>query len=505
MWETKSVTVLIILTLLITGSFCSAETVSPEPNAAELVRKVRGDENWIHEIDSIYLRIESKWTRTPEGVAARQADTAEQCEECTGTSTESGQDSKLLLSSQGILEYAMDQERVRFFDYESELWNTLTIWDGKRLIAHERFDRKEDYKLNWTAQGSFEEMIAFQTSWLRTQPHSFWWDLKDVDELIDFYGRDTEFTVAGRTDYRGTDCYVLEFAPTDLWGLVTGQSYRCDSGIADRYQFGLIGEARGLVEQSYRWYVGVKDHRLYGLVWLVMGKPHVEHWMSDYKDVAPGCPLPMKQSYALYNRDDDGRHYLIARRDLKVLEVRVNERLPDELFKIEMQKGIQVYDSSGGRQVVYTQRPEPPSLVGKTMPDFSDFQIDAACGQTAGHPVLQCFWDVQQRPSRHCIIRLAERAEQLRGKGITVITVQTSKVDKILLDEWLRRSNIPFTVGMIKTDSSNSSGTDDEQILFDCGVRSLPWLILTDKNHTVTAEGFSISELDEKLEQVDGD
>jgi hypothetical protein len=31
------------------------------------------------------------------------------------------------------------------------------------------------------------------------------------------------------------------------------------------------------------------------------------------------------------------------------------------------------------------------------------------------------------------------------------------------------------------------------------GIRSLPWLILTDKKHIVTAEGFSVTELDEKL------
>jgi hypothetical protein len=30
-------------------------------------------------------------------------------------------------------------------------------------------------------------------------------------------------------------------------------------------------------------------------------------------------------------------------------------------------------------------------------------------------------------------------------------------------------------------------------------VKSLPWLILTDKNHKVTAEGFSLTELDEKI------
>ena len=38
-----------------------------------------------------------------------------------------------------------------------------------------------------------------------------------------------------------------------------------------------------------------------------------------------------------------------------------------------------------------------------------------------------------------------------------------------------------------------------EKTRFDWGVRSLPWLILTDKENIVRAEGFSINELDERI------
>ena len=40
---------------------------------------------------------------------------------------------------------------------------------------------------------------------------------------------------------------------------------------------------------------------------------------------------------------------------------------------------------------------------------------------------------------------------------------------------------------------------DIERTLLTWGVRGQPWLILTDRNHTVTAEGFGINELDEKI------
>jgi hypothetical protein len=33
-------------------------------------------------------------------------------------------------------------------------------------------------------------------------------------------------------------------------------------------------------------------------------------------------------------------------------------------------------------------------------------------------------------------------------------------------------------------------------------VKSLPWLILTDKAHIITAEGFGLDELDEKIKET---
>jgi len=43
---------------------------------------------------------------------------------------------------------------------------------------------------------------------------------------------------------------------------------------------------------------------------------------------------------------------------------------------------------------------------------------------------------------------------------------------------------------------------DEEKIRFTWGVKFFPWLILTDKQHIVQADGFSINELDEKIAQL---
>jgi hypothetical protein len=43
---------------------------------------------------------------------------------------------------------------------------------------------------------------------------------------------------------------------------------------------------------------------------------------------------------------------------------------------------------------------------------------------------------------------------------------------------------------------------DLEAIRRSWGIKALPWLILTDRNHVVTAEGFGIDELNERISSM---
>ena len=132
------------------------------------------------------------------------------------------------------------------------------------------------------------------------------------------------------------------------------------------------------------------------------------------------------------------------------------------------------------------------SLLGKPVPVFTGLGINIVPEQIDGRIVLVCFWDMNQRPSRNCIARLARQAEQLKEKGLVVVAVQASKVDQNKLDDWMKKYNIPFPTGM--------SREDETKTRFTWGIRFLPWLILTDRNHVVVAEGFAASEIGEKLE-----
>ncbi len=131
------------------------------------------------------------------------------------------------------------------------------------------------------------------------------------------------------------------------------------------------------------------------------------------------------------------------------------------------------------------------SLLGKALPDLKGIETDFAPEQYNDKMILVCFWDMNQRPSRNCMNQLAGRAEQLRQKGVILIAIQASKVDESALNQWVRKYNISLPVGMV--------WAEEKETIFAWGVKSLPWLILTDRKHIVRAEGFGLSELDEKL------
>jgi hypothetical protein len=489
MWNVKRFIAVLILICALTVSICSGSTEN-NPTATELVQTVRASENWIHAIDSLYIRIETRLARTPEAIAAKTTELKQQYPDIV---VDSNQFPELKPVSTGILEFAIDKTRVRSLSEEYNSRRKLKIWDGKQLMVCDESSPKKPqlYTLGSETQGSFQDMLAYETSWPRAQPHSFWWDIRDVDELMSYYGHAEDSSIAGHCNYRCVDCYILDVPPRGIPGLVTVQSYPGCEQSNDRRQYGLAGEAVDLVGQSFRWYVGVEDCKLHGLVWLSNNKPRIEYWMSDYKEVRPGCWLPMTQGCEVYSKDNSGKPRVETHSDLKVVEARVNESLPDKLFQMEIKDGAIVTDSRFGRTITYTYKPEPQDLVGKSLPESVDAGSDLVPEQTKDSRMLVCFWDIQQRPSRHCLKSLAEKAGNLAEKDITVLCVHTGKVDEAELNEWMNNYNVPFAAKTITQEA--------EKTRFAWGVKSLPWLILTDHKHIVEANGFSLAELDERI------
>lgn len=90
-----------------------------EPTAAELVRAVRASENWIHSVDSIVMRFEGEWTKTPEANERRRAVMKEKHPDVELSPTQS--DLRPHMAEK--LEIMFDSGRIR-----KHIW-----WEGNRL------------------------------------------------------------------------------------------------------------------------------------------------------------------------------------------------------------------------------------------------------------------------------------------------------------------------------------------------------------------------------------
>lgn len=148
--------------------------------------------------------------------------------------------------------------------------------------------------------------------------------------------------------------------------------------------------------------------------------------------------------------------------------------------------------SAGTRYVPRT----PAKLTGKSLPDLKKVGIELPADAN-DRMLLVCFWDMNQRPSRHCIGELIRRATSLGEKGVTILAVHAGTVEEGVFNQWIEQSKPPFPVGRITG--------DPEKTLFDWGTASLPHLILTDRKHVVIAEGFALlGELDQRIEAGSG-
>jgi peroxiredoxin len=133
--------------------------------------------------------------------------------------------------------------------------------------------------------------------------------------------------------------------------------------------------------------------------------------------------------------------------------------------------------------------------VNEPLPEFEGIDLDISAEDTRDKAILLYFFDMNQRPSRNCLLQLSNKSQEFKARDIVVAAIHVSKIDKSNLNAWISEHKIPFTVGMVKG--------DEEKTRFTWGVRSLPWLILTDREHIVRAEGFGIERLDEILQGVE--
>jgi len=263
-------------------------------------------------------------------------------------------------------------------------------------------------------------------------------------------------------------------------------------GVINRYKFDLsaggnlvsyFGSDSQVTEWYYWRYEKIKD------IWVPKSFTHIHVSASKYEGT--------KHKY-----------WMNEIRKIEFVENKINEPLDAAEFsfaKMGLRPGDSIYDGRTGRDYEFGQKgateadmpPRMPriieSIAGKPLPELKEFGVKLSAADVNDRMILVCFWDMNQRPSRNCIMQLAKQAEQLKEKCVTIVAIQSTKIDQTALNDWIKKYNIPFAVGMV--------AGDEEEIRFACGAKALPWLILTDRKHIVSAEGFSLTELDEKIKE----
>jgi len=447
----KQCCVFALVVTIVTASMVLAESDS-EPNAADLVRDVRAQQAWLHRIDNLQFRAEGTWTHPPESIAIRYAELKKQD---PNREPDPRYHPGLQPRATDILEFAIDfkNQRLRYVEHSTRDEYLLRIWDGKELVFYFKWpEGHEEYYRQATTESIAG--IFGSLSWTKEQPHSFWWDPKGTEWLNAHFPVPEDFRITGRVQHRGVDCYQLDF------------------------------EWPGVPDQVFQWYIGRDNHRLYGTADRI-----VEHWLSDYREVTLGCWIPMTQGYSIKGYDSQSkRWYVSVRRDVRLADVRVNEPLPEALFQVEWKEGVYVTDSRSGQTKTYKYTPVIPSFLGEPLPDVTELGIEGAAERIADKPVLLCFLDLDQRPSRHCLMQLSEAHE----RGIVILPVDLSTKDRKSLDRWKQAQAMPFPL--------TKCALSRVEVRKAWGVKSLPWLVLTDAKHVVTAEGFGVSDLGGKIE-----
>jgi Carboxypeptidase regulatory-like domain len=144
-------------------------------------------------------------------------------------------------------------------------------------------------------------------------------------------------------------------------------------------------------------------------------------------------------------------------------------------------------------RVVRRAEPQAARLTGKPLPDLAPLGLTPA-EAPAGQPLLAVLVDAEQRPSRRALRLLGEQAPALKEKGVVVVVVQTGTMADDDFKAWKQEAALPFPIGCLKGEAEKARAA--------WGAGALPWLILTDKAHRVTAEGFTIEELDGKIKEL---
>ena len=219
-------------------------------------------------------------------------------------------------------------------------------------------NREPEKWLYWLVWSNFNSF--------RVGAHGFWWmNPKRLAEWEALEGKPEDFVYEGTALFHGTRCHVVsrwESWKTLYIAVDDGRLRGIRSGAQSTRKL-----TRSYIDLLRRKGHQVEDENELGRVLGSISKaelaaiqrsgasemtrlidPCTVFWLSDYKEVAPGCWLPMTQGVSFISVDDKGDAFESARNELEILDAKVNEPLPATLFAVEFKEGEAHQRSDGG-------------------------------------------------------------------------------------------------------------------------------------------------------------
>jgi hypothetical protein len=327
-------------------------------DASALIRSIREQEAWVDRTESLWLKAEVVHETTPAGIARRRHELEKQGR--AGADLEKARG--LRPRSSHIVEFARDRTRLRSWDDWDPDWFDLRVWDGKRLIAYVSYDtpaERRDYRISDGPAAMASQTLG--TFGFHAGPHRFWWydRPEDRDAEARLMGRPEDYTYGGRETFHGTECHVVSrWANWSTFYISVADGHlRGSKQGAWRYPEKRLlnwlnrrGHAFRDAEELRAWIKSLTPEQASALQreqsanMTRLVDPCMEYRLSDHREVAPGCWLPMKQERALYFLDERGRLAIEETQRLKITEAKVNVPLPDALFQIEIPAGMRIID-----------------------------------------------------------------------------------------------------------------------------------------------------------------
>lgn len=459
---------------LVVATLCQGQ--SNDIDVVALVKDVHQKELWIQQVDSLVVRLEGRWIKTPAGIQARRIELETQFPEMeefdprqfTGLRPEFGE----------TLEIAFDANRLRNRTHWFGSRYELRIWDGQRAIV-ESGDAPGEvsyYALSDEPKRLVGDNLFGDLSWLRAAFPSFWWKPVDSEQQSEaFWGPIEDFELVDRQVYRGVDCYVLEnHGGFRRWYVSVEGHFLCGFIVRvltpqhnAREVIDEIARRRNkkfsTTRAFYEWRAQQpREERLamdreYFTILRTQSRPQVEHFLSDYQEIAPGKWIPMTQGYEFYLEEpnEDGSYVQSSRRELRVTEVKLNEALPDEMFTLELTPGIRLNDFRYDFPLSYPYEPDMPQerwntilteararherwtgsaqaqdeLIGQPAPPFPQTQwlngTPLTWEDLRGQIVILDFWAEWCGPCRNDLPKMSELHQQRETTGITVLGIHT--------------------------------------------------------------------------------